>query len=92
MGLTTNTGPMKFNVNGAERMRITNTGLSLINRIATYNDTSPDLTTVNNATTHWIISVFPGINGQQGVLTADLYNIHLSSFAYRTYLSGPQPY
>ncbi len=67
-------------------------GLALLNRIATYNNTSPDLIAVNNAITHSIINVFPGINGQQGALTADTYNIHLSSFAYGTYLSGPQPY
>ena len=33
-------------------------GLSLLNRIATYNNTSPDLTTVNNATTHSIINYY----------------------------------
>jgi hypothetical protein len=67
-------------------------GLSLLNRITTFNNTFPDLTAVNNATTHSIINIFPGINGQQGGLTADLYNIYLSSFAYGTGLSGPQPY
>ena len=51
-------------------------GLALLNRIATYNNTSPDLTAVNNTTTHSIINVFPGINGQQGALTADAYNIN----------------
>jgi hypothetical protein len=39
-----------------------------------------------------MINIFPGINGQQGTLTADAYNIYLSSFAYGTSLSGPQPY
>jgi hypothetical protein len=67
-------------------------GLSLLNRITTFNNTFPDLTAVNNATTHSIINIFPGINGQQGALTADLYNIYLSSFAYGTWMSGPQPY
>jgi hypothetical protein len=67
-------------------------GLSLLNRIATYNNTRPNLTAVNNATTHSMISVFPGINGQQGTLTAGAYNIYLSSFAYGTGSSGPQPY
>jgi len=67
-------------------------GLSLLNRITTFNNTFPDLTAVNNATTHSIINIFPGINGQQGPLTADLYNIYLSSFAYGTWMSGPQPY
>jgi len=67
-------------------------GLSLLNRITTFNNTFPDLTAVNNSTTHSIINIFPGINGQQGALTADLYNIYLSSFAYGTYMSGPQPY
>ena len=67
-------------------------GLSLLNRIATYNNTLPDFTAVNNATSHSMINVFPGINGQQGELTADTYNINLSSFAYGTYMSGPQPY
>jgi hypothetical protein len=38
------------------------------------------------------MSVFPGVNGQQGALTTDLYNIYLSSFAYGSSLSGPQPY
>ena len=71
---------------------LTVTGLSLLNRITTYNNTLPDLTAVNNATTHSMINVFPGINGQQGALTADAYNIYLSSFAYGTGLSGPQPY
>jgi hypothetical protein len=49
------------------------TGLSLLNRIATYNNTSPNLTAVNNATTHSMINVFPGINGQQGALTAEIW-------------------
>ena len=71
---------------------LTVSGLSLLNRIATFNNTFPDLTAVNNSTTHSIINLFPGINGQQGALTADLYNIYLSSFAYANYLSGPQPY
>ena len=39
-----------------------------------------------------MINIFPGINGQQGNLEANLYNIHLSSFAYGSSLSGPQPY
>jgi hypothetical protein len=48
---------MLFNVNGSERMRIANngtltvSGLSLLNRITTYNNTFPDFTAVNNATT-----------------------------------------
>ncbi len=50
------------------------------------------MTAGNNSITHSIINVFPGINGQQGNLTAGLYNIYLSSFAYGTGLSGPQPY
>ena len=67
-------------------------GLGFINRIATYNNTLPPLTAITNTTTHSIINIFPGINGQQGVLTANAYNIYLSSFAYGTSLSIPQPY
>jgi hypothetical protein len=67
-------------------------GLSQLNNIITCNNTFPDLTAAINATTHSIINVFPGINGQQGPLTADLYNIYISSFAYGSSLSGPQPY
>ncbi len=53
-----------------DRMIITNTGtlnvlgLALLNTIVTYNNTSPDLTAVNNATSHSIINVFPVIDGQ----------------------------
>ena len=36
--------------------------------------------------------MFPGISGQQGALTAGSYNIYLSSFAYGTGSSEPQPY
>ena len=67
-------------------------GTALLNRLVTYNNTLPPLTAVNNATTHSMINIFPGINGQQGALTAGAYNIYLSSFAYGTGLSGPQPY
>jgi hypothetical protein len=67
------------------RMRTANTGklkmiryfrFSTFNRIATYNNISPDLTAVNNATIHSMINVFTSINGRQGALTADTYNIY----------------
>ena len=85
--LTNYTNLSALNVSGTTRLNGATTctsslnvaGLALLNRIATYNDTSPDFTAVNNATTHSIINVFPGINGQQGALTADAYNINLNS-------------
>ena len=82
------TPSVKLDVSG----NMTVSGLSLLNRITTYNNTFPDLTAVNNATTHSMINIFPGLNGQQGALAADTYNIYLSSFAYGSSLSGPQPY
>jgi hypothetical protein len=76
-----------LNVSGTTTLKY-----SLVDRFVTYNNTFPGLTAVNNATTHSMINIFPGINTQQGTLTADAYNINLSSFAYGTYLSGPQAY
>jgi hypothetical protein len=80
---------ISFNKNVTCVSTLNVSGLSLLNRIATFNNTFPDLTAVNNSTTHSIINIFPGINGQQGALTADLYDIYISSFAYGIYLSGP---
>ncbi len=48
MGLTTNTGAIKFNLNGAERMRITNTGAVYINNSSLF--ITPDTTSKNAIT------------------------------------------